>query len=44
MQERGGHGVKTITENLPQFNTVSSFAFIKKTVYPVDRSALMIAS
>lgn len=39
-----GQAVKAISECLPQFNVVSSLAFIIETVYTVDGGALVVAS
>lgn len=36
--------VEAISKRLPQFNVVSSLAFVVKTVYAVDRCALVVAA
>ena len=38
------HTIETIGENSPQLHRISTLALIIKTVYPIERGALVVSS
>ena len=36
--------IETLNELFPEFQTVSSLAFVVESVYPIDRTTLMISA